>query len=64
MSKSRRTKKKAFQLTQRRGSAANNGNGEFLDCVGRQGIARPEEITALISEGKYANFRTIARELE
>ena len=57
MSKTRRAKRKRPQ-------PASNGDGEFQGYLGRPAMARLEAIRALISEGKYPNSHTIARDLE
>ena len=55
---------KAKRAKQKRPQPASNRDGEFQGYVSRPAMARLEAIRALISERKYPNSHTIARELE
>src|SRR5689334_9508939 len=58
-------KGRAKRRVKGKGKASQNGEGDFwAHGPGRPQMARMEQIRALISEGKYPNSRTIARELE
>jgi predicted DNA-binding transcriptional regulator YafY len=64
MSKAKRAKR-GTPHPRKKGKAGQNGDVDFWGHgPGRPGMARMEAIRALISEGKYPNSHTIARELE
>src|SRR5260370_29738125 len=64
MSTVKRAKKKVPH-PKTRGKPSHSGETDFWGHgPGRPGMARLEAIRALISEGKYPNSHTIARELE
>src|SRR4051812_8434334 len=59
------SKKARAKRVKRAGKPSHNGEAEFWERgPGRAAMARMEQIRALISEGKYPNSRTFAREIE